>query len=465
MSKVTSEELQAKVSEAAERFGIPGVSVGVRHDGVEDYAVHGVTNVEHPLPVDADTMFMIGSTGKLLTSTALVRLQEQGRLDLGATVRTYLPGLKLKDEDVARAVTVLQLVNHTSGWDGDYFEDTGNGDDALERYAELMVDLEQVTPPGLIPSYNNSAVSLAGRVVEVVAETTFEQAIRDLVFEPLGLEHSFYFPNDVMTRGFAVSHNAHDDGSIVVMTPWGEARSGNPAGSNIVMSARDLIGFGRFHMGDGTGADGSPVLPREALARMREATAGLGSTSLHGDHVGIAWFVREAGGVQIAEHGGDSPGQHCAFATVPERDFAVAALTNASPRGSELVEEIERWALEAYVGIVETEPEPVPMDAADLDAYAGVYETIAARLLVTVEGEGLLLGLEVKPEILAQFGELAEEMLKSLPPPMPLALVSREGAYVIAEGPQKGERGAFLRGDGGGVQGLHFGGRYGPRTE
>ena len=65
-------------------------------------------------------------------------------------------------------MTVLQLLNHTAGWEGDFFEDTGDGDDALARYVERMANLQQVTPPGSIVSYNNAALSLAGRVIEKV---------------------------------------------------------------------------------------------------------------------------------------------------------------------------------------------------------------------------------------------------------------------------------------------------------
>ena len=196
------ETLQAWVAESAERLAVPGVSVGVYHDGAEHRAVWGVTSVENPLPVDDDTLFQFGSTGKTFTATAIMRLVAEGRVDLDATVRTYLPELRLQDESVARDVTVLQLLNHTAGWAGDVFDSTGDGDDALARYVEKMADVDQVTPLGASVSYNNASLSVAGRVIERVTGTTFERAIAQLIFEPLGLEHCFFFPNDIMTRRF-----------------------------------------------------------------------------------------------------------------------------------------------------------------------------------------------------------------------------------------------------------------------
>ena len=109
------EQLQTQVRELAEELGIPGVAVGVFHDEQERYAFHGVTSVENPLPVDGSTLFQFGSTGKTFTSVALLRLVDAGKVDLHAPVRTYVPELELRDPEVAEAVTVLQLLNHTAG--------------------------------------------------------------------------------------------------------------------------------------------------------------------------------------------------------------------------------------------------------------------------------------------------------------------------------------------------------------
>src|SRR5579884_3476508 len=169
--------LAARVKELAEEYQVPGVAVGIYLAGEEQYAVHGVTSIENPLPVDENTLFQFGSTGKTFTATAIMRLVEEGKIDLDAPVRTYVPELRLKDEDVAQRVTVLQLLNHSAGWQGDYFEDTGRGDDAYARYVEKMADLEQVYPLGTQASYNNASLALAGRVIEKVTGKVYEDAI------------------------------------------------------------------------------------------------------------------------------------------------------------------------------------------------------------------------------------------------------------------------------------------------
>src|ERR1700751_3611868 len=123
-----TQELQDKVRALAEEHNVVGVAVGVLLDGEEHYAFHGVTSIDNPLPVDDTTYFQFGSTGKTYTATAMMRLVEQGNVDLDAPVRTSLPEFTLKDEDVAQRVTVLQLFNHTAGWEGDMMDNTGDGD-------------------------------------------------------------------------------------------------------------------------------------------------------------------------------------------------------------------------------------------------------------------------------------------------------------------------------------------------
>src|SRR5436190_454571 len=141
----TEAELQAQVSVLANELDVPGAMVGVVFGDDDHAAFHGVTSVEDPLTVDENTLFQNGSTGKTYTSTAILRLVERGEMALDAPVRAYVPELKLKDEQVARDVTLLQLLNHTAGWDGDLFENTGEGDDALDRYVARMATVEQLT--------------------------------------------------------------------------------------------------------------------------------------------------------------------------------------------------------------------------------------------------------------------------------------------------------------------------------
>ena len=104
-------ELDERIEAAMAHHHVPGVAVGVWWQGRDHLKGFGVTNVDHPRPVDADTLFRIGSTTKTFTATAMMRLVEQGKVDLAAPARKYLPDLRLADEAAAASVTVRQLLN------------------------------------------------------------------------------------------------------------------------------------------------------------------------------------------------------------------------------------------------------------------------------------------------------------------------------------------------------------------
>src|SRR5215216_3383990 len=183
---------------------IPGVAIGVIAGDREHATGFGVTNVDHPLPVDTDTLFQIGSTTKTFTGTTVMRLVEQGKLDLEAPVRTYLPAFRVADPVVSQQVRLRHLLTHTAGWQDPSFVETGDGDDALARFVDGMADLPQIAPLGNYFSYNNGAVCLAGRVIEAVTGQTYEAAVAELVLSPLGLERASFFPEEIMTDAFAV---------------------------------------------------------------------------------------------------------------------------------------------------------------------------------------------------------------------------------------------------------------------
>jgi CubicO group peptidase (beta-lactamase class C family) len=200
-------ELSELVTAECDRLSVPGCAVGVVV-GARTYAAFcGVTDVDHPRPVDADTLFMIGSTTKTLTATTVMTLVQEGRLSLDDRVVEHLPELSLQDEQAREQVTVGQLLDHTSGWRGDLEVETGWGDDALERaLTEVAPVVPQLFPPGTTASYNNLAVVVAGRLVERLTRQTYEQAVRERVLDPLGMRDTFFLPWEVATRPMATGH-------------------------------------------------------------------------------------------------------------------------------------------------------------------------------------------------------------------------------------------------------------------
>jgi CubicO group peptidase (beta-lactamase class C family) len=442
------------VEATATKFGIPGVAVGVWANGQEVHACHGVTSVDNPLPVDRDTLYVLGSVTTTYTATVLMRLVAEGRVELDAPVRQYVPELVLADERAATEVTVLNLLNHTSGLGWDLIVDTGEGDDALAGYVAKMAGLEQIAPPGTRASYSQAGYCLAGRVIEKAVGRPYEKAMASLVFEPLGLSHSFFAPGDVMTRRFAVGHNLGEDGTLSIARLWKGPRGRNPGGG-IVSSVADQLRWARFHLGDGRAESGARVLPAEVLQRMKEPTVALRGSTL-GDALGICWFLRDVDGVRTVGHGGSANGQFAEFLTVPERDFAVVALSNAGPDGIPFNQAVVRWALQTYLGVTDRDPQPLPYDEAPAREVVGSYEIDAMTLTIAADGAGLSLDVRIKPGIRAA----ADTELPPDHAPADIGLLpGGADEYVVTNGGLKGQRGFFTRDESGAVVGVDLAGR------
>lgn len=429
------DDAREAIRTAMDDTGTPGVAFGLLESGEERLEGFGVTSTENPLEVTPDTLFQIGSITKTFTGTASMVLVERGLLDLDAPVRSYLPELKLADEEVAARVTMRHLLTHTGGWIGDYFDDYGAGDDALARMVGSLATLPQLTPLGEIWSYNNAGFYLAGRVIEVVTQMPYERAVQELLLDPLELTNTFFFAEDVMTRRFAVGHRRSDEPPAPVARPWPIGRAHHAAGG-LASSVREVLRWGRFHMSDGEG-----VLSRASLDEMQRVQTQGGAVF---EDVGITWSMRTRSGRRIVGHGGGTNGQISLFAFLPEEGGALAVLTNHQ-RGGEVINAVER-----ALGIGTPERSAIEIDA---DEYVGRYES-ALNEVALKRADGRLTVV-----IIPKGGFPSKDSPPMpAPPPIPVAFHERD-RFFVPEGPMKGGEAEFLRGPDGRIAWLRFGGR------
>jgi CubicO group peptidase (beta-lactamase class C family) len=433
----------AVVQEKMRELGIPGVAVGVLAGGEVRARGFGVTNVDHPLPVTDDTLFQIGSISKTFTGTAIMRLVERNQLRLDDPIRKYLPTFKVKDPEASARATVRDTLTHMGGWEGDFFDDPSNGDDALQRIVERMATLEQTAKVGEMWGYNNAGFYVAGRVIEVVTGKPFERALRELVLDPIGLDTAYFFPADVMTRRFVVGHGG-PVGKPLVIGPWPIPRAANAAGG-ISTNVESLLRYAAFHMGDGA-SNGTRVLSSSSLQQMRSTVvpkAGSDQT------MGLTWHLSRANGMTVVEHGGGTTGQISQLRLVPDKQWAIAIVTNSS-RGGTLNTQVLRAAMDAYLDVRSTPPTRIAIDPASLQEYVGTYRRQFADLVVTVDGDALK--LQVTPKMPGLDG--------TVPQPSP---AQRLGFYakdrlLRLDGLNVGEpAGEFVRGDNGRVAWLRSG--------
>jgi CubicO group peptidase (beta-lactamase class C family) len=446
------------ITEAKMReYHVPGVAVGILDNGVITARGLGVTNVNEPHPVTAETVFPIASISKTFAATMMMRLVEQGTVDLQAPVRKYLPDFKVRDEHVSRDVTVWNLLTHTAGWEGQV-SGPERGEDTLRNFtATVMPDLMQVAPRSAAWSYNNAGFSVSGRVIEAVTGTSINRAIVDLVFQPLGLKHAGTTAGDFIVHPFAVGHVNRGNEEAGMIRPFSPSVSVTAGGVGLCMD--DLLHYADFHLGNGMAPTGERLLSRASLEMMRTTQLHKQSTD---DDIGIAWHLRNVGPLRVAAHGGTLAGHILLLELVPEKNFAIGILTNSS-NGWRLIQDVEREVLKSYHGatfpknyaiahrgLVETLPnvEPLP-EQPDPAPYVGRYLRPMNAVSVRVDGGKLIV------QEIPNTGDPR--------PVMPIAFFGPDRA-VVTDGNDKGQGIEFVRDKDGQVAWVRVVGRVAVRA-
>jgi CubicO group peptidase (beta-lactamase class C family) len=432
------------VREQMAKWGVPGLTVGILHQGNVETAGYGITSIETNQPVVPETLFQIGSISKIFTTTLVMTVVDEGKLDLDTPIVHYIPNLPLADETARKTITTRHVVTHMAGFYGDRFDDQGIGDDALAKAVAAFGDLRQQTAPGELWTYCNAGFDLAGRVVEVILGQRFEDAMRERVFKPLGLERSTYFAAEAIRHSVAVGHVDLTGEETKIADPWPIPRRSNAAGG-ISSNVAELLRFARAHMQDGE-LDGNRVLSADSAQAMRTEQ----TVSAYPRRWGLGWSLHTIGGLRLADHGGATNGFMARLTTVPEKQFALAILTNGD-KGSAAHGKIGDAILEQFLGIKDAEAPRTTLDDATLAKYARTYRHDLADLTFSVEDGGF------------RVDRIARNPFNGVQTPRePFRLVPvNDKLFVVPDGEFAGAYAEMIHGDNGNLCFLRFGGRLG----
>ena len=414
---------------------VPGVQIGLISDGDERVASLGIADITDGEAVEAHSMFRIASITKTFTAAAAVHLSSEGRLDLDAPVRKYVPEFTISDESAAAKITTRHLLLHVSGWTpGD--QPGPDGPLALAEGARQQGNGQQVAPPGEYFSYNGAGHMVVGRVIEVVTGSLYEDAIRSMFLGPLGMQRTMFTTEPAAY--IAGDHTVRDGKPGTLVHPGG-GRWGLPAGG-LRSTAGDLLRWARCHFGE------SRLLEPGELRHMSEPRV---DCAPPGERMALVWFVRDVGKERLLLHLGGAIGQQSLLALCPARRFALTVLTN-SALGSGVINTVLDGAERELLG-VETPPAPAPrpMDVARFAEYEGRYETLGWDLVLARDGRSLTIGIIYK-SVFTQ---------RSTPAPATIGFWD-DDRVVGTDGWAKGQYGDFLRDAAGRVQ--YF--RWGPRA-
>ncbi|MDF2559815.1 MAG: beta-lactamase/prolyl oligopeptidase [Microbacterium sp.] len=409
-ARLDARHWQQRLSALAEAHKVPGATLGILRLGEEPvYAHHGILNVRTGIETTDDSVFQIGSMGKVWTASVIMRLVDDGKLDLDAPIVDYVPEFASSDPEVTRTVTMRHLLSHTSGIDGDVFTDTGRGDDTLEKYVALLDGVAQNHPLGATMSYCNSGFVLAGRVIEKITGTTWDQAMRDLLFTPLGLTHSSTLPEEAIMFRAASGHTVVGDDGPELAPAWMLPRSMGPAGL-INSTTADILAFARMHLTGGLAADGTRVLSEASVTRMQQHEVDVPDPYSLGDSWGIGWILFDWDGRKLIGHDGNTIGQSSFLRILLDEGVAVTLLSNGGNTRDlydalfgEIYAELADLAIPA--GLVPPE-EPF---SDDFSEFEGVYDRSGVRTEIFRDEDGLRMRTTLNGPLAAMLPDPVQE--------------------------------------------------------
>ncbi|MEV5572233.1 serine hydrolase domain-containing protein [Spirillospora sp. NPDC052269] len=402
------DQWQGRLDELRAKHHVPGATLAVLSgDSIHELAsglLHRGTGVE----ATPDAVFLAGSLAKTYTATLVMRLVDSGVLDLDAPAASVLPEFATPDAEATEKVTIRRLLSHTGGMTNDFTHDTGRGDDCLAKYVEALRDVPLDCPPGTVLSYGSSGYVVLGRIVEKLTGRTWDQALRELVLAPLGLEHSVTLPEEALRFRTAMGHLG-DPGTEPVPAPVWDVmpRSAGPYG-RVIVSAGDVVRFARMHMAGGVAPDGTRVLSAEAAALMRRRVADSPDKwSMSADGWGLGWALYDWDGVPGYGHDGNAGTQQSYLRVVPEAGVAVALLTNGGDF-EHLYQDLFAELLDELAGVRMPPPFAPPENppVVDMAPWLGVYAREGVVTTITQDANGA----RVSYEFVGGMREIVESM-------------------------------------------------------
>jgi CubicO group peptidase (beta-lactamase class C family) len=378
-------ELQQQLEKILEETHTPGVSVAIVHrDGPEWMAGLGKSDVVANRPTTPDTQFRIGSTSKAFASLSVLKLSNEGKLSLDDSVHKLVPEVWFENPwEATDPVRVVDLLEHTTGWDDMHLREYAKDDPALPLRDALDYDHHSRISrwrPGTRMAYCNSGPAVAAYIVEKVTGQKFEDYVSKNFFEPIGMKTATYFQP---TSGMLTSLY-HPDGKTTY--PYWNVEY-RPAGS-INASAKDMAAYVQFYLNRGT-VNGVQVIPAASIDRMEMPTRTWAAKEGLKAGYGLSnyWSINE--GFVYHGHDGGVAGGLTEMAYMPDNGVGYFYSINAANGGS--FEKIGE-AIRAYItrNLQKPTPPPAATLPANAVAYAGWYQPDSTRSELTHFLERLL---------------------------------------------------------------------------
>ncbi len=356
----------------------PGATVLVAKDGKPVFRKgYGMANLELGVANEPDMVFRLGSISKQFTAVSILMLYEQGKLDLDDEITKFLPDYPTH----AHKITIRHLLYHTSGIKSytsmPEWMQVMNKDMTVDEMINFFKNQPMEFAPGEKWNYCNSGYFLLGAIIEKVSGMPYAEFVQKNIFEPLGMNHTYYdMPNTIIpgrVSGYKVTANGFENANYISMTqPY--------AAGSLASSVDDMLLWDEALYGE-------KLLKQETLQK-----AWTSGKLNNGEpfNYGFGWAVAEIQGTRIITHGGGIDGFLTDGVRLPDDHVYVSMLTNAEKPFPDLL----AYKLAALAaGRPYSDPESVEIPEEVRKKYAAVYNFPTMGFDVPVEFlDGKLMG-------------------------------------------------------------------------
>jgi len=359
---------EQRVEQLRKAFGVPGVTIAIVENGRTTLA-HGwgVRDITTKVPVDADTIFFTGSTGKAFTNAALATLVDEGKLGWDDKVIDHMPDFRMWDPWVTREMTIRDLLVHRSGLG------LGEGDllflpnSTLSR-KETVRRIRYLKPATSFRSgyaYDNILYMAAGQLIEEVSGETWERYVHDHVFGPLGMNHSTDTDSEFQANPNHARPHSRNNGAVHglgTQEPLDEnatiAQNSAPAGG-LAISANDMSKWLLAQLGHGKipGSDKRLFSEEQAeqmwtplvIQPVPHYPAEFAVAQPHYNLYALGWDRTDYRGAHLVAHDGAVLGSQATVALIPEKNVGIFIAANSED--GEIIRGLEYELLDYYLGL------------------------------------------------------------------------------------------------------------------
>ena len=329
-------ELSRFVESGLQKLGVPGVSIGLIQDGKVVFAGgFGVRNIGADAKPDADTLYIIASNTKALTTLMLAKLVDEGKLTWQSAATSLLPSFKLGDPDTTSRVQVKHLICACTGLPRQDYEWLFQYEGVTPEGAlKTLATMQPTSKFGEMFQYSNSLAAAAGFLGGHVAfpqlelGAAYDEAMSTRVFRPLGMTSTTFDFKQALAGNHATAHAPDVDGkpALAAMDVNYSVIPVRPAGGGW-SSVRDMLKYVQMELDEGTLPGGTRYIAKEPLLERRAPQVSIGQDTTYG----MGLIVDRTYGIPVVQHGGDLIGYHSDMIWLPQHKVGAVILTNADP--------------------------------------------------------------------------------------------------------------------------------------